>query len=266
MEKISILMGIYNCATTLPEAIDSILAQTYTNWELIMCDDGSKDDTFAVATTYAMRYPEKIRLLKNEENKGLNYTLNKCLKNATGFYIARMDGDDISLPTRFEKMVKAIASENNISIVSCPMVLFDETGDWGLTKVNLRPMPNDLVKKTPFCHAACLVKKEAYDAVGGYSEGQKLLRVEDYHLWVKMYVQGYRGINLEEPLYKMRDDRNAQSRRKLKYRFNEAYVKAFAIKNLKLPFYKYAYCLKPIILGLCPGFIYKILHRKKQDK
>ncbi len=264
-KKISVLMGIYNCETTLAEAIDSILAQTYTNWELIMCDDGSRDGTVIVAEKYVVTHPDKIKLLKNEKNMGLNYTLNRCLKQAKGEYIARMDGDDISLPERFRKEVVALENEN-ISIVSMPMLLFDEKGDWGQTQVKEVPQKKDLVKKTPFCHGACMVKKEAYEAVGGYSEDKKLLRVEDYHLWVKMYIKGFKGINLQEPLYKMRDDRNAQHRRKLKYRFNEAYVKGYAIKHLKLSFYNYVYCLKPIILGFCPGFIYKWLHRSKQNK
>ena len=67
-KKVSVLMGIYNCAKTLPEAIDAILAQTYTDWELILCDDGSKDDTILVATEYVDKYPDKILLLKNEKN------------------------------------------------------------------------------------------------------------------------------------------------------------------------------------------------------
>ena len=94
-------MGIYNCADTLAAAIDSILAQTYTDWELILCDDGSADRTYEVAEDYRSRYPEKIVLLKNERNMGLNYTLNRCLEQAKGAYIARMDGDDVSLPHRF---------------------------------------------------------------------------------------------------------------------------------------------------------------------
>ena len=77
--KISIIMGIYNCAKTLPEAIDSILAQTYSNWELIMCDDGSSDDTYAIAEKYKITYPNKIKLIKNEKNLGLNATLNMLM-------------------------------------------------------------------------------------------------------------------------------------------------------------------------------------------
>lgn len=80
-----------------------------------------------------------------------------------------------------------------------------------------------------------MVRREAYQAVDGYSIAKNLLRVEDYHLWVKMYAKGYRGVNIQETLYSMRDDRNAQSRRKFKYRLNEAYVKFYAVNVLGLP-------------------------------
>ena len=116
-KKVSIIMGIYNCADTLPEAIDSIVNQTYVNWELIMCDDGSKDTTYQIAEKYQKMYPDKIVLIKNEKNQGLNYTLNHCLQYVTGDYIARMDGDDLSLPTRLEKEVTFF--ENNTQKISC---------------------------------------------------------------------------------------------------------------------------------------------------
>ena len=262
---ISVIMGIYNCGDTLSEALDSIVAQSYENWEIIMCDDGSADNTVEVAQTYVEKFPDKILLLKNEKNMGLNFTLNKCLKEAKGFYIARMDGDDISKPERFLKEISVLGENPDYSIVSSSMELFDENGVWGKTKVNIKPQKSDFVKSTQFCHAACLVKKEAFDKVGGYSVDKKLLRVEDYHLWVKMYDEGYVGLNIAEPLYMMRDDRNAQSRRKFRYRFNEAYVKHYAIKHFKLPIKNYIYCLKPIVLGLTPSFIYKILHRRKNS-
>lgn len=262
---ISVIMGIYNCGNTLAEALDSIIAQTYENWEIIMCDDGSSDNTLEVAENYVNRFPDKIHLLKNEKNMGLNFTLNKCLKEAKGFYIARMDGDDISYPERFSEELKLFEVNPEISIVSSPMELFDEEGVWGRTSVKVSPQKRDFVKSTQFCHAACMVKKEAYDAVGGYSVDKKLLRVEDYHLWIKMYQKGYIGMNIEKPLYKMRDDRNAQARRKFRYRLNEAYVKHYAIKHFGLPIQNYIYCLKPIILGLTPSFIYKILHRRKNS-
>lgn len=78
--EISVIMGIYNCADTLSEAIESVLGQTMSEWELIMCDDGSSDATSEVAEFYIKKYPERMVLLKNKENRGLNYTLNRCLK------------------------------------------------------------------------------------------------------------------------------------------------------------------------------------------
>ena len=107
--KISVLMGIYNCAATLPEAIDCILAQTESSWELILCDDGSADDTYAVAQSYAEKYADQIVLLKNDKNMGLNYTLNRCLAAAKGEFVARMDGDDLCSPDRFQKELAALA-------------------------------------------------------------------------------------------------------------------------------------------------------------
>ena len=103
MANVSVIMGIYNCADALPEAIDSLLAQTFTDWNLVMCDDGSRDATYEVAERYRRTYPERITLLKNEQNMGLNYTLNRCLSVADGAYIARQDGDDVSMPSSFEK-------------------------------------------------------------------------------------------------------------------------------------------------------------------
>lgn len=264
MDKISIIMGIYNCEETLSEAIECILAQTYTNWELILCDDGSTDDTYIIANEYKEKYPDKIVLIKNKKNSGLNYTLNHCLKYATGEFIARMDGDDVCSPDRFEKELRLLSENPEISIVSTDMEFFDEEGVWGRTNVKERPLAKDFLKSTPFCHAACLVKREAYDAVHGYSVSDKLLRVEDYHLWIKMYEKGYKGMNIREPLYRMRDDRSAQRRKKFKYRLNEAYVKAYAVKHLNLPKTGYVYCIKPILIGMLPGFIYKMLHRVKK--
>lgn len=262
--KISILMGIYNCAPTLPEAIDSILAQTYPNWELILCDDGSTDDTYQIAEGYRARWPEKIILLKNETNMGLNHTLNRCLERATGEYIARMDGDDISLPQRFERELAAFAEEPDLAVVSCAMIYFDEQGDWS-SGGTVCPYPKKemLVRGTVHCHAPCMVRAEVMRAVGGYTEDHWLLRVEDWHLWLKLYAAGYRGRNLEEPLYKMRDDRAAAGRRKLRYRLNEAYVSRLAVKKLGLPAVNYLFSLRPILVGLLPGPVYHYLHRRK---
>lgn len=262
---VSVIMGIYNCEEYLEEALNCIINQTYTNWEVIMCDDGSKDNTIGVAQKFVDKYPDKFRLLKNEQNMGLNFTLNKCLYEAKGDYIARMDGDDLCSPERFQKEIDVLENNPDIAIVSTDMEFFDENGVWGKSHHAQKPTNKNFIKKTPFCHAPCMVRKEAYLSVEGYTVDKRLLRVEDYHLWVKMYSKGYKGINIQEPLYQMRDDRNAQARRKFKYRLNETYAHNIATKLLKLPFYTYVTNLAPIVKGLMPGFIYKIIRRKSYN-
>ncbi|MBE5892163.1 MAG: glycosyltransferase [Lachnospiraceae bacterium] len=261
--RISVIMGIYNCEGTLGEAIDCILNQTVTDWELILCDDGSRDGTFSIAREYADAHPGKIILLQNETNQGLNYTLNRCLSVARGEYIARMDGDDRCLPQRFALELEVLEQEPDIAIVSSDMEFFDETGVWGRVSHPAYPVKEDFTAGTPFCHAPCMVRKCAYEAVGGYSEARRLLRVEDYHLWVKMYAAGFTGRNIQVPLYQMRDDRNAYSRRKFRYRLNEAWVKAYLVKALGLPKWKVVYALRPIIVGLLPGKVYDWMHKRR---
>lgn len=258
--RISVIMGIYNCAPTLAEALDSLLAQTYQSFKVIMCDDGSKDNTMEVAQKYVDRYPGKFILIQNEKNMGLNYTLNHCLEYVDTEYTARMDGDDISLPLRFEQEVNFLDNNPEFAIVSGPMIYFNENGDFRFGKGNGVVTKKNFIKGTPFCHAPSMVRTIAYKTVGGYTVNKKLLRVEDYHLWVKMYVAGYRGFNLSNPIYKMRDDDKAVARRVWSNRINEFRVRNWAIGQLHLPAYARLYSLRPLILALLPVPIYKSLH------
>lgn len=260
--KISILMGIYNCAETLEEAVACIRAQSIEDWELILCDDGSTDNTYEIAEQLKKK-DERIVLLKNGKNLGLNRTLNKCLNKARGKYIARMDGDDRCASNRFKKEIEVLDKYPNIAIVSSDMEFFDEKGVWGKIRHPEFPKFEDFVRESPFCHAACMVRREAYLKVNGYSTGKHFIRVEDYYLWIKMYKAGYRGMNIHEPLYQMRDDRNAFKRRSLRNRINESYVKYLAVKEFKLPFWNYIYIVRPVLTGLVPEWAYDYLHRKR---
>ena len=261
--KVSVIMGVYNCESTLEESLNSLMSQTYRDFEVIICDDGSNDRTYDIAKAFLDKFPMKFILLNNIKNMGLNYTLNVCLQAANGKYIARMDGDDISLPSRFEKEVHFLEENPEIAIVSSAMIYFDESGDWGMSKPNENPQPKDLIKGTPFAHAPCMVRSEAYREVSGYSVDKKLLRVEDYHLWAKMYSKGFRGYNIQEPLYKMRDDKNAAKRRNFNNRINETYVKYLIVKNFKMPFRYKFYIFRPILVGMLPTKVYEFMHKKK---
>lgn len=260
--RISVIMGVYNCAPTLRDALHCLEIQTVQDWELVICDDGSTDESYSILEAFRRCRPDQVHLLQNEENKGLNYTLNRCLSASRGRFIARMDGDDLCVEDRFEKELIAFQDEPELSIVSSDMTFFDNVGVWGQISHPTYPTNTDFLHGSPFCHAPCMIRREAIEAVGGYSEDPKLLRVEDYHLWIKMYKMGLRGKNIHEPLYSMRDDRAAYDRRTFRSRLNEAYVRFLAVKELELPAYGYLTVLRPIVLGMLPKMIYDYLHRR----
>lgn len=259
--RVSVIMGIYNCADTLVEALESLESQTYKYFKVIMCDDGSTDNTLQVALEWAKEHDNYI-VIKNERNKGLNATLNHCLEYADTEFVARMDGDDRSMSHRFEQEVKFLDEHPEYAIVSGPMHYFDEKGVFMTGRGKGEITQYDFVPGSPFCHAPCMVRREAYEKVGGYSVDPKLLRVEDYHLWFKMYAAGYMGYMLNEPLYEMRDDRNAKVRRTWTNRKNEAYVRFIGYRMLKLRLWSYVYCLRPLVLGIMPNFLYDYYHKR----
>lgn len=259
---ISVLMGIYNCAGTLEEAVESILNQTYDNWELIMCDDCSTDNTLEVAKRIALK-DKRICVIGNDTNRTLAPTLNYCLQFARGNYIARMDGDDICSSDRFEKELIFLEKHPEYAVVSCQMNLYDSEGIYRVINYKEMPIKKNLVHNSSFCHAGCMMRTNVLKELGGYSEAKTCKRVEDYDLWVRMYASGYKGYNLQEPLYSMRDDRNAVRRRTFSNRLNESRVKILACKELELGLAQYRYAIIPIVKALIPTVFYRFFHRKE---
>lgn len=259
-------MGIYNCANTLPAAIDSIIAQTYTDWELIMCDDCSTDDTYKVAEEYKNKYHDKIILIRNEVNSRLAFSLNHCLKYATGKYVARMDGDDISVPDRFEKQIKFLQDNPDVDLVGTAMQRFNDKGIHDIVYGAKEPNRFSLRYGVPFCHATIMTYKSVYDKLGGYTVAERTKRAQDYDLWFKFYYHGFNGQNLSEPLYMVREDENAIRRRTAKVRINAYKTTLIGFRLLKYPKW---WLIKPtwklLVRILTPYFIvdwYRLLQRK----
>ena len=259
--RITVLIGIYNCASTLREALDSLLNQTYKEFKIVLCNDGSMDNTLEVAEEYT-KWNENIIVIQNERNMGLNYTLNHCLEYADTEYVARMDGDDISMPTRFEKEIQFLDSHPEYAVVSSPMIYFDEQGDFRIGQGNGEVRKTNFLHGSPICHAPSMMRTDAIKGVGGYAVDQRLLRVEDYNLWIRMYATGYKAYNLAEPLYKMRDDRNAKARRNWMTRRNEMYAMSTGFRQLGLPWYTQFYALRPLLAHVAPTWLYNLYHRK----
>ncbi|MFR9545232.1 MAG: glycosyltransferase [Rikenellaceae bacterium] len=265
MKRISVLMGIYNCEGTLAEALDSLYAQTYKDFKIILCDDGSTDDTLKIAQSYADQY-DNIVLIRNDKNRGLNYTLNHCLEYADTEFIARMDGDDISKPERFAIQSQFLDEHPEYGVVSTPGTYFDENGIFRINKGHGEVKPTDFVRSSPIGHAECMARTEVFKNVGGYSVSDNLLRVEDYHLWFKIYAAGYKLYQMPESLYLVRSSAASIARRNWKNRRNEMYVKYVGYKMIDLPWHYNIYILEPLLKYLLPLFIYRYLHRNRNKK
>ncbi len=266
--RISVIMGIYNCESVLEEAVDSIFSQTFNSWELIMCDDGSSDRTYEIAERYQTEFPDRVFLLRNEKNMGLGYALNKCLEIARGEYIARMDGDDLSVPERFEKEIAFLDTHPQFALVGSEMEMFDESGAWGKTSVISEPQINDFCKHAPFfTHATVMMRADVLREVGGYTVDSRLIRVEDCHLWFKIYAAGHKGANISQTLYRMRNDRNAAARRTWRARKNGMRVMRIGFRMIGMPWYKYVYLIRGDCLELfklvIPTKLYERLYRMK---
>lgn len=262
MKQVSIIMGIYNCEDTLRESIDSIINQTYTNWELIMCDDGSIDNTYNLAKEYEAKY-NNIIVIRNKKNEGLAKSLNNCLDISRGEYIARMDGDDISLNNRLEEEMKYMLENPDIDILGTSVYYFDEDGIWGKDKAKGKLDKIDIFCGRGFSHPTIIIKADVLKSVGGYRSNNLTYRAEDYDLWCRLYEKGYKGRNLEKPLLKYRVDKNAYKKRKYKYRVDEYKLKKYWFKRLRIQKKYRKYYIKPLIVGLIPSKLMMKYHKSK---
>ena len=199
MPTVSVIMSVYNEEKSVAEAIDSIIAQTYKDWEFIIIDDCSADRSLEIVRQYA-RQENRIKVLVNEHNLGLAASLNKGIKEAQGEYIARMDSDDFSYEKRLEKQVAFMRDNPMVDVLGTGAELIDENGRM-LAYVNLPKTHDELVAKihrmSPFIHPSVLIRREFLNRSGGYDD--RLWKCQDYDLWARMCCQATFH-NLQEPL------------------------------------------------------------------
>lgn len=257
---ISVILPAYNCSVTISEAIDSIINQTYQNWELIVCDDCSTDETYSILKKYKNILGDKMILLQNEKNSRIAATLNHCLKYVHGDYVARMDGDDLSEITRFEEQVNFLINNPQYDLVGSQMTAFDEDGDIGIISTREIPDRYSLRYNTPFCHATIMIKKEVYVALKGYTVSNNIKRCEDVDLWFRFFYKGFIGYNLQQPLYKVRTRKEDYKRRTFSHSIEATKVCLKGFRLLNYPVRYYIFILKPLISGVIPGSLMKRIH------
>lgn len=251
--KVSVIMGIYNCDIMLSEAIDSVLNQTYSDWQLIMCDDGSTDGTYAIADSYRKKYPDKIILLQNERNQKLAYSLNRCLEYADGDYIARMDGDDYCSAERFEKQVEFL--DNNPEYDLCGTMGWSVPICGNAKTIIGGPEKPDRYSMhccVPFVHPSIMARKKVYEILGGYTDIPRTVRCEDCDLWYRFFANNFKGYNLKELLYSHREYRDAVMRRTAKGRWNSFRTDLYGYRLLGYPWYWYGRPVIQLIKALVP--------------
>jgi len=199
---VSVVMAVFNGERHLREAIDSVLGQTLRDFELIIVDDGSSDGTRAIIESYD---DARICRIDNDRNIGLSRSLNRGIAAARGRYIARLDADDVSEPTRLDEQVYFLRSHPDVSIVGCRYAIIDDAG----TIVGQRPVPCDDVDIrwmldfcNPFAHSAVMIRRQALEREPGpYDES--LVYAMDYDLWTRLAAHG-RLANLSESLIRWR--------------------------------------------------------------
>ena len=209
LKKVSVIMACYNSENTICTAIESIISQSYKNIEILVVDDNSTDNTFNILKKY-IDLEAKVKVFKNESNIGLTKSLNFLLDQATGYYIARHDADDLSKELRIEKQVQYLESKN-----------LDFCSSRALVKDTNRLIPgishyipkNLLIKyKNPFIHGTLFAKKTVFDDIGGYDED--FYFAQDYKLFKDLLKAKYKFKTINEPLYILNMQDNISSLKK----------------------------------------------------
>jgi glycosyltransferase involved in cell wall biosynthesis len=216
---VSVVMPAYNAGPFIAQAIESVLAQTWPDFELIVVNDGSTDDTLRIAERYAAQ-DRRVRVYSHA-NRGIAPTLNRCLELAANEWVFRMDADDRMRPNRLERQLAFIREHPDLAVASS-LVRHIDAGNRVIGKDNSRLFTYDAVQKLVaaneligFNHPAAALRKSAVLAVGGYR--QEFWPAEDIDLWNRLVEKGYKILVQPEYLldYRMHGNSASISRARL---------------------------------------------------
>ena len=207
---VSILMPCFNTEQFVAEAIDSILDQTYSRWELLICDDGSTDGTKAIIDAYR---DARIKTFHHGANRGYLRTCNELFTLCTGDLITFQDSDDASSPFRLERQVNAFSGDADLGICGTWTRNVTEAGQF--IKIGRRALSDEEIRacvstRSPFCGATIMIRRTAYDRVGGYRSFFNGISYQDYD-WAYRVVEKFKAVNLGEALYVRRHRAGATS-------------------------------------------------------
>lgn len=229
--KVTVLMPVYNGEKHLSEAIDSILQQTFTDFDFLIIDDGSNDQSVSIIERYK---DKRILLLRNNRNRGLVETLNKGLDIAKGQYIARMDCDDISYPERLQKQVDFMDKHPDIGVCGTWAELFGEKhGEVWKYPINHDEIKCSLIFNSVLVHPSVIIRKSIFRGYNLYYD-PTYIYAEDFELWQRC-TQRFLVANIPEVLLKYRITSSSTSRlNKEKQKESLRLIHEKNIKRLKI--------------------------------
>ena len=262
---ISVIMGVYyrkESVALLRRAVQSILDQSYPNFEFLICDDGSNQGALETLNQFAEQ-DDRIRLVRGIQRMDLAAKLNACLRLAKGTYIARMDDDDWSAPERFEKQLRALDGNKEVSFLGCNVLLCRNGQVYGERVLPELPKVENFYMTQPFVHPTIIFRKDALLSVGGYSEGKRQFLCEDYDLLLRLYAAGYCGMNLQENLLTYTVSASAKANRRMSHRWNEAVTRFCRFRDLKVLPWAFPYVVKPLVIGIMPEFLLSLIKDRR---
>ncbi len=245
--KISVLMSVHNGEKYLARSVESILNQTAGDFEFIICDDASTDGTLALLNRYKEQ-DSRVVVLHNEKNLGLGSSLNRCLYESKGEFIARMDDDDWAFENRFEKQVAFLNEHPEYAFVGTNAIVFDGEKDLVTMRKPEKPTLRHFVKGSPYLHPSVMFRRDAIFAVEGYSrEPYALGRAQDYELFMRMAGAGLHGCNMQEPLMKyFYRQAVTQKKRSFKTVRDGMKIRWYGYRRMKAKPWHYAFVFLPV--------------------
>ena len=253
-------MSVHNSEQFLPFSVESILNQTYRNFEFLIVDDCSTDNSLTLLRGYE-KNDSRITIFTNQTNIGLTKSLNFLISQSKGSFIARMDDDDISLPTRFEKQIQFFEN-NTFDIIGCNCDEIDQKGfvtgskSYPETDLNIKKL---MTICNPVSHPSVMFKKEMIEKAGCYNESFKTS--QDYELWFRCAALGLTFYTIQEPLLLYRNVRSEFKRKSIRYRIIDMKIRWNGYNVMKIPFYKRIYILIPFIIGIFPIHFVRFLKK-----
>jgi len=199
---VSVIMPAYNAEKYIAEAIESIISQKYTNWELLIADDGSTDKTPKIISEYEKK-ESRIKTYHNFENIGYLKTCNKLFKLCKGDFITFQDADDWSMKDRFEKQIKVFMNNDEIGLCGTWFNIIDHKGKTIRSSKNPtthNEIIDTFMQRNPILPASIMIKRIVYDTIGGYRSYFDDKAYQDYD-WVWLIAENYSCVNLPEHLY-----------------------------------------------------------------